>query len=220
MDIGTLNRIVSEDAALRRRQTLQPMGGKGDRVFPPTYPPSDEVKRGNRNAPPRHVYERRRLGEREAWCVLIDSVQSQANRLEECLLEAIRDGLSIPHVVVDFSEAKLDGLTRITSLDAPHRIYDAILRDSLLNGEPFMASAVGRRLAKAKAEDASAPLEISPTALLFGAWHSTGEGGGLGAKFARCLVSEIVGVDVPVEDAVVNQRTGEIEVRTAGRRTR
>src|SRR5689334_2792043 len=41
--------------------------------------------------------------------------------------------------------------------------------------------------------------KISPTALLFGAWHSTGEGGGLGAKFARCLISEIVAINVPVE---------------------
>jgi CRISPR-associated protein Csb1 len=121
--------------------------------------------------------------------------------------------------VGDFSEAMLDGIAKLTSLDAPHRVYDAILRDSQLDGEPFMKSAVGQRLAKAKAEDASALLEISPTALLFGAWHSTGEGGGLGAKFARCLVSEIVGVDLPVEEMVVNQRTGEIDIRTAGRRT-
>ena len=55
-----------------------------------------------------------------------------------------------------------------------------------------MKSPLGLRLAEAKPSDATALLEASPTALLFGAWHSTGEGGGLGAKFARCLVSEIV----------------------------
>ncbi len=87
MDIAALNRMIAEDAALRRRQALQPVGGKGDKIFPPTYPPSDEAKRANRNAPPRHVYERRRLNGADAWCVLVDSVQSQANRLEECLLE-------------------------------------------------------------------------------------------------------------------------------------
>lgn len=64
--------------------------------------------------------------------VLVDSVQSQANGLEECLLQAIRDNVvSIPHVVVDFRKAGLDGITEITSLEAPHRVYDAILRDSL-----------------------------------------------------------------------------------------
>jgi len=159
------------------------------------------------------------LNGQDIWCVLIDSPQSQANRLEECLLETISDGLPIPHVVVDFSAAGLDGITRVTSLDAPHRVYDAILRDSLLGKEPFMESAMGQRLAKAKPGDASALLEVSPTALLFGSWHSTGEGGGLGAKFARCLTSEIVGVGVPVEEVLANQRTGEIEVRTSGRRT-
>ena len=218
MEISELQKMVAEGAALRRRQRLQPVGGPGDKVFPPTYPGE------GRNAPPRHVYERRRLDGQDVWCVLIDSVQSQANRLEECLLEAIRGGLQIPHVVVDFSNHQLDGITRITSLDAPHRVYDAIFRDSMLTGgesgesEPFMESGVGQRLARASAEDASALLEISPTALLFGAWHSTGQGGGLGAKFARCLVSEIMGIDVPV-DELVNQRTGEINARTAGRRT-
>ena len=208
MEINELKNMVDKGAALRRRQKLQPVGGPGDKIFPPTYP-------GERNNdPPRHVYERRRLNGQDVWCVLIDSVQSQANRLEECLLEAIRDGVKIPHVVVDFSETDLDGIGEITSLDAPHRVYDAIFRDSNLKVESqkgeednqedrkdtsFMKSEVGLRLARASAKDASALLEISPTALLFGAWHSTGQGGGLGAKFARCLVSEIMGIDVPVE---------------------
>lgn len=213
LDIATLRDAVAGKAAIRRRQRLQPVGGQGDKIFPPTYPGE------GRNAPPRHVYERRRLNGGEVWCALVDSVQSQANRLEECLLAAINEGLPVPHVVVDFTQAKLDGILQITSLDAPHRVYDAILRDSLLDGEPFMKSATGLRLAKAKAEDASPLLEISPTALLFGAWHSTGEGGGLGAKFARCLVSEIVAIGVPVDQVKVNERTGEIEMQTAGRRT-
>lgn len=232
MDIGELNGMLTEDAALRRRQVLQPVGGKGDKIFPPTYPGE------GRNAPPRHVYERRRLNGADIWCVLVDSVQSQANRLEECLLAAISDGVPIPYVEVDFTAAKLDGISKITSLDAPHRVYDAILRDSLYNGVPFMESDVGQRLAKAKTADASALLEASPTALLFGAWHSTGQGGGLGAKFARCLVSEIVAIDVPVDTtgnnagrlrldengAEVTWRSGSnrisgIEVVTSGRRT-
>src|SRR5579883_3156047 len=171
MDIGKLNSMVADDAALRRRQVLQSVGGKGDKIFPPTYPGE------GRNAPPRHVYERRRLNGGDVWCVLVDSVQSQANRLEECLLAAIADGIRIPYVEVDFSGTGLDSISKITSLDAPHRVYDAILRDSLYNGKPFMESDIGQRLAKAKAEDASTLLEASPAALLFGAWHSTGQGG-------------------------------------------
>jgi CRISPR-associated protein Csb1 len=214
MNITELSEHVAKDAALRRRQHLQPAGGKGDKIFPPTYPGE-----GSKNPPPRHVFERRQLDGREAWCVLVDSVQSQANRLEESLLRLIADGVAnIPHVVVDFSRTGLAGISKITSLDAPHRVYDAIFRDSLLDGRPFMDSPLGRNLAKANNVDASALLETSPTALLFGCWHSTGQGGGLGAKFARCLISEIMAIEVPVEE-IIDQRTREVETRTAGRRT-
>lgn len=213
MNAAELTKMVKEDAALRRRQRLQPVGGKGDKIFPPTYPGE-----GRNNPPPRHVFERRRLGDKEAWCVLVDSVQSQANRLEESLLGVIREkSACIPHVVVDFRGKGLEGICTITSLEAPHRVYDAIFRDSLLDGQPFMKSTLGQRLVKASNTDASALLEVSPTALLFGSWHSTGGGGGLGAKFARCLVSEIVAVDVPVD--LIEQKNGEAESRTAGRRT-
>ena len=216
IDLHTLREAVGGDAAFRRVRRLQPVGGQGDKIFPPTYPPPT-------GTPPRHVFERRRVDGGEVWCVLIDSVQSQANRLEEALLVAAEeeggDGVPLPFVTVDFGGAGLEPLERITSLDAPHRVYDAILRDSLLDGVPFMQSEEGHRLAAAKPADATALLELSPSALLFGAWHSQGEGGGLGAKFPRALVSEIMGVDTPVEEVVANQRTGEMEARTAGRRT-
>ena len=207
-----LSERIERDAAIRRIQRLQPVGGEGDKVFPPTYP-------GERQSdPPRHVFERRRVNGEDVWTVLVDSVQSQANRLEESLLNAARNGLRLPYVTVDFSGTGLDPLTEITSLEAPHRVYDAILRDSLLGSQSFMQAEEGRRLASASPGNASALLELSPSSLLFGAWHSQGEGGGLGAKFSRTLVSEIMGVDVPV-DAIVNERTGEIVPRTSGRRT-
>src|SRR5215469_11616706 len=105
MDYAKLVDAVERDAALRRKQILQPVGGKNDKIFPPTYP---EERRGQG---PRHVFERRRLNGRESWCVLVDSVQSQANRLEEALLGTIRDGgMSLPYVTVDFREAGLAGI--------------------------------------------------------------------------------------------------------------
>ena len=216
MTASSLAEAIANHAALRRVQRLQPVGGIGDKLFPPTYPPPPGARR---DAPPRHVFERRRVDGGDVWCVLIDSVQSQANRLEEALLAAAESGrIRIPYVTVDFRAAGLDPLERITSLDAPHRVYDAILRDSLMGGDPFMQSPPGRRLAASKPADATALLELSPTALLFGAWHSQGEGGGLGAKFPRALVSEIMGIDTPV-DEIPNTRTGEVEPRTAGQRT-
>ena len=194
LSIPELGAAIGEHAAIRRIRRMQPAGGVGDKLFPPTYP-------AEREGPPRHVFERRRLDDREVWCVLIDSVQSQANRMEEALLAAAtEEAIPLPYVTVDFREAGLQPLEQITSLDAPHRVYDAIIRDSLLDDVPFMESEQGRRLAAATPAAATALLEISPSALLFGAWHSQGEGGGLGAKFPRALVSEIIGVDTPVEE--------------------
>ena len=84
MDYARLIGAVCEDAALRRRQRLQPVGGRGDKIFPPTYPPSDEMKclLGHRSAPPRHVFERRRVDGTEVWCVLVDGVQKPASASE------------------------------------------------------------------------------------------------------------------------------------------
>ena len=218
IDYQALSDAVNEGAAFRRVSRLQPVGGKGDKIFPPTYP-------GERNNDPaRHVFERRKTNGEEIWAVLVDSVQSQANRLEEALLAAANDdsdgsGMPIPFVTVDFRDAGLEPLYQITSLDAPHRVYDAILRDSLLDEVPFMQSEQGRRLAAAKPADATALLEISPNALVFGAWHSQGEGGGIGAKFPRTLVSEIMAIDTPVDEILADARTGELAARTSGRRT-
>jgi len=214
LDYATLRSAVQDHAAIRRRRRLQPAGGPGDKIFPPTYPPSEK------NSPPRHVFERRQVGGRDVWCVLIDSVQAQANRMEEALLRAAQDGrIALPRIEVDFGADGPNSIGVISSLDAPHRVFDAILRDSLLEGSAFLKDhQIGQALQKATPRDASAILEVSPSALLFGAWNSTGEGGGLGAKFARAIVSEIIGVDVPVEEAPADRRTGEIEVRSSARR--
>ena len=108
--------LVRGSSAFRRRRRLQPAGGVGDKLFPPTYPGE------GRDSPPRHVFERRRLDGREAWCVLIDSVQSQANRLEEALLGAAEAGLiTLPRLVVDFAPSGLNSIGAISSLEAPHR---------------------------------------------------------------------------------------------------
>ncbi len=215
LTLDTLKEAVEKDAAFRRRRRLQPAGGVGDKLFPPTYP--GEI---GRNPPPQHVFERRHIDGKEVWCVLLDSVQSQANRLEEALLEAAREKrIALPYLFVDFAGAGFNSIGEITSLDAPHRVFDAILRDSLLDGTPFRESEVGKSLEEATARDATAILEASPTSLLFGVWNSTGKGGGIGAKFPRAIVSEIVGIDVPVEDGATDARTGEVQKRTSARRT-
>ncbi len=213
----TLIELVSQvqnASAFRRRRRLQPAGGTGDKLFPPTYPGE------GRDSPPRHVFERRIINGQQNWCVLIDSVQSQANRLEEALLRAAEEArIELPRLMVDFAPSGLNTIGTISSLEAPHRVFDAILRDSQMDGVALSKSKLGEALRRATLRDATAILEASPSALLFGAWNSTGEGGGVGAKFTRAIVSEIIGVDVPVKEMAPDRRTGEIEVRTAGRRT-
>lgn len=179
--------VAGSAAAFRSRTELQPAGGAGDKVFPPTYEGG------------KYAVEQRRLPGREAPvdCVLLDSVQSQANRMEEALQQAVDAGrLTIPVVQVDFTGRGLvSEIGKITSLQAPHRIADAILRDSLLEGTPFRQSDPGKRIAGASLGHATSLYQLCPTALLFGMWDSTGPKGGLGAKFQRAMVGEIVGID-------------------------
>ncbi|MCC6622980.1 MAG: type I-U CRISPR-associated protein Cas7 [Deltaproteobacteria bacterium] len=186
----TLRHAIDHAAAIRAVTRLEPAGGPGDKVFPPTY-----VK--ERNAQTKYAFERRQIDGRTVDTVLLDSVASQANRMEEALLEGYRRGeLAFPLVEVDFSGVeKLEDLDRVTALQAPHRIADALLRDSLLGGVPFRHSDVGRAITDARPNHATAMYQYCPTALVFGCWDSTGPKGGLGSKFQRSLVSEIVGVD-------------------------
>lgn len=191
LDYETFRKAVDRGvAAIRSTSRLQPAGGVGDKVFPPTF-----VKEGQ--ATTKYAMESRRIGGQTVETVLLDSVASQANRMEEGLLEGWqRNELIFPLVQVDFSEEQgLEDLEQLTALQVPHRIADAILRDSLLEGVPFRHTEVGRAFADARVNHATAMYRYCPTALIFGVWDSTGPKGGLGAKFQRALVSEIVGVN-------------------------
>ncbi|WP_437571108.1 type I-G CRISPR-associated RAMP protein Csb1/Cas7g [Sorangium sp. So ce542] len=189
------NAVAGGAAAIRSITRLEPAGGLGDKVFPPTYMPTYIQER---NATTKYAMEQRRIDGRDVITVLLDSVASQANRLEEALLEGWRrQELSFPVVQVDFSkEAGLEDLEQITALQAPHRIADALLRDSVLGGIPFRHTDVGKDVTDARPTHATAMFKYCPTALVFGVWDSTGPKGGHGARFQRCLVSEIVGIDV------------------------
>lgn len=83
----------------------------------------------------------------------------------------------------------------ITTLDAPHRIADAIFRDSLFDGKKFRESDIGQAFVSANIRNATALLQYCPHALVFGIWDSTGSAGGLGNKFQRAVVSEIIGIN-------------------------
>lgn len=192
--VPTLKRLTDFVAggavALRGRAVLEPAGGPGDKVFPPTH----LIDKNARDAGAKYAAERRVIEGAVQDCVLLDSVQSQANRMEEALQALWADKrISLPVIAVDFSKVAAD-VGRVTSLTAPHRVADALLRDSLLNGTLFRLSDLGKSFTDATPRNAAPLFRVCPTGLVFGVWDSTGPKGGLGSKFARALVSEIVGV--------------------------
>lgn len=169
---------ASEATAIRTVVELQPVDGPGGKVLPPTY--SDGA----------YAFEKRIIDGNRVDCVLLDAVQSQSNRYEEVLLEAYRGGrLALPMFELDIAGHE------ITTLTAPHRVHDAIFRDSLWDGKLFRESANGQRLVSARAWNATPFFEFAPTVLLFGTWDSQSGGGVNTAKVARSLVSEIIAID-------------------------
>lgn len=185
--------VAGDTVAIRGTATLEPAGGPGDKIFPPTHAVDDK----NKKPGAKYAFETRRIGGQDVACVLIDSVQSQANRMEEALQELWADKeIALPVVSVDFSSVAPE-VGRVTSLTAPHRIADALLRDSLLkdSNQLFRLSEIGKSFTDASTKNATALFKVCPTGLIFGLWDSTGPKGGLGAKFQRALVSEIVGVN-------------------------
>jgi len=189
LDIDVLRSLVDHaGVAIRVRQRLQPAGGPGDKIFPPTYSTGENTLK--------YAGETRRVDGSDVPTVLLDSVASQANRMEEALLAAWQQHkLSFPVIGVDFTDdPSLADLGSITSLQAPHRIADAILRDATsADGKTlFRDLPEGKAYTEASPRNATAVYTLCPTALIFGVWDSTGPKGGSGAKFQRALTSEIV----------------------------
>jgi CRISPR-associated protein Csb1 len=177
--------IAGSAAAFRLTLKLEAVSPK---VFPPTY-------EGGKYATEERIIDGQKLP-----CVLLDSVASQANRMELALQDAWSDGeIQLPVVSADFSAVENPGVPKVTSLQAPHRIADAILRDSThtegKKSVKFRQSDIGKDLDQLAAGYATPLLKYAPHCLVFGMWDSTGPRGGLGVKFARAVVSEIIGVN-------------------------
>lgn len=174
-----------ETGALRITSTYQPTAGHGAKIFPPTYKPDPKLN-------PKYLFEHRYVDGERLEIVLIDSVQSQANRLEEGLVAAVDDSLvALPYLE---TSADIDGTPfRVTSLDAPHRSPDAYFRDSqTADGTPFDDSPVGKALRSADERNARAIYRYSPTDLVLGVWDS--QRGGRGLRLPRAYTSEIIGL--------------------------
>lgn len=198
--------LEGDDGAIRITATYEPAAGRGSKLSPPTYPLTSPKAR-DRTSP--YVLEDR-VGPDGApvHCVLLDSRQSQANRCEEALQEAIDDGrLGLPHLVLDL-ETHGESV-RVTSLTAPHRSRDAYFRDALVaGGARFDATPEGAALAQG---DVAAFYAHSPADLVFGVWDSHRQRR-IQVRFPRIYTSELVG-----EGAIEGERlAGRFDLLTGG----
>lgn len=198
LDLVTLRNAMEQGGiALRCITELQPPGGPGDKVFPATYEGAV------------YAFEDRVVDGQRIRCVQLDSVQSQANRMELALLEGYRAGrLKFPLVQIDFGkvpEEEVRAVGMMTALELPHRLADAHFLASEVkedgkprpfrHRDPKKASRLGRWFEQAAPGNASPLFEMCPTALIFGMWDSHGTRGGLGQRFQRAVVSEVIGFD-------------------------
>lgn len=153
--------------ALTIKETLMPVGGKGSVFFPPTFAPDAEAK-GNSS----YIID-------DGVC-LVDSVGSQANRLEPIFKNPPYRAL-VPQVTVQV------GSRTVNLLDAGHRAADAVVRFSSLRQEfcdafhAYRESGHSHLLAR-----------IAPTSVVFGVWDSRGTQ----AKVPRLVESSIRAFDV------------------------
>ena len=118
--------------------------------------------------------------------ILIESSQSWANRLEE-LMDRAEVGVGSIQVMA--------GGRSLSVNELPHRVFDALLRDSELDGLAFRATPVGKTITEARASTATALLENAPGTLLFGAWDSFAGAKMGAAKWPAALSGQIMGFD-------------------------
>lgn len=156
-------------AALTIREHLMPVEGRDGVVFPATFAAGDGFPGG---------YNIDTFPDGTNVC-LIDSVGSQANRIEPIFCKDGYAGL-VPQIVVKAGEK------RVNLLEAGHRAGDAIVRCSALQNELQTAF-------KAVLNGNAEPLaKIAPTSLVFGVWDSRDTQ----AKLPRLIASTIRAFDV------------------------
>jgi CRISPR-associated protein Csb1 len=155
-ELSKFDNYLNDDgpAALVIREYLMPVEGTDGVLFPATFAAGDNFPGGyNIDGDPNG-----------SNVCLIDTVGSQANRIEPIFAEEKYAGL-VPQIVVNA------GQQSVNILDAGHRAGDAIVRCSSLKetiDRAFLASIKGN----------AEPLAmIAPTSLVFGVWNSRGEKG-------------------------------------------
>lgn len=160
MTISRYDEWIRDDAplaALTLHEWLVPVEGRDAVVFPPTYAKPERKKEEDWLG-----YNVDELSDGTKVC-LIDSVGSQANRMEPVFMRGRYSSL-VPQVTIEVHTR--DGVRKINLLEAGHRAADAVVRFSDLADafrEAFLAYREG---------DATPMAKLAPTSLVFGAWDS------------------------------------------------
>lgn len=189
IDLEALVAACADDSfedGIRIDSTLESLTGADGLVKPAVYE-GGVYQRDRRWASP--------ADEEPTEVVVIDSVPSQANRLEEAMRRN-RETTRVPEMVLDLSD--LTNLPahlprQISSLEFPHRNADAYLRDARVNGRDFVKTALGKSIFEATPRRCGPLMAWFPQALLYGFWQSHLGKKRHNTKHARAWVSEIVG---------------------------
>lgn len=149
-----------------------------------------------------YAYETRYLDGAPLPAVLIDSKQSQLNRAEQALRNAIADGhpllTRMPRIVVSYDRA--GQVTEYSDLDLPHRAFDGHIRAGSVGGVPVTQLDQYRAIRDAEPANARALLDASPISLVFGSWDSSRAA--RQGRWRSALVGEIVGFCADTTPAV------------------
>lgn len=145
-------------AAIVLRENLVPVEGSDGIFFPATYAPQQGADKDRTKFQGGYNID---VFEDGSNVVLVDSVGSQANRIEPIFAEKQYSDL-VPQIVVIFPTKGL----RLNLLNANHRAADAIVRCS--GFEQDLQEAF-QEVLRGNAEKLA---QIAPTSLVFGAWDS------------------------------------------------
>jgi CRISPR-associated protein Csb1 len=167
---------------------LEPAAGPHASVAPAKF--ASQMANDKKGA---YAYERRFHDRRARTVVLIDSKQSQLNRCEAALQQAITDGHPVlsrmPRVVVCYDRDGLAG--EYSDLSLPHRVFDGHVRAGTVDGQPVTQLEVYRAIRDASPVNARALLDASPVSLVFGSWDASRSA--RQARWRSTLTGEIVG---------------------------
>jgi CRISPR-associated protein Csb1 len=172
-------------AALRITEKMEPAGGLEIPVYPASYP--------NAGGDPIYDLNGKQTdtkGEVTGYLhAVIDSYQSQANRMEPAFLAETLKGL-VPQITVKVPRKKdADAAATVDEmnvLEVAHRVADFRVRLS------DAGEKVKQAIKSFDGGDALLLLQLMPTSVLFGFWDSRD----LGTKHARILLSRIDAFDV------------------------